>query len=930
VTRKDDDPRLLALGVDVSDGRVIDWETTRGNATDGESGTLIDNLRLISNMVQAHRGVGDVAQRSTVGTNMTSWHHLLLIETVGVGACGTVHRAWDTKLDREVALKLLRKSSDALRDALGEGRHLARIRHANVVTVYGAEDCEGQVGIWMEFIQGDTLAAMIADRGPMSAREVVGIGIELCRALSALHHAGLVHRDIKANNVMREVGGRIVLMDFSGALVMGTAEGPAQITGTPLYMAPEVLNGGAPSIASDIYSLGVLLFNLLTARYPIEGATVTDVRAAHSNAVRRRLRDLRPEVPEPLIQVIESATASDPGARHRTAGELEHALALTFGAQGPTAAATSAPDLSSRPASLPHRRLAASFWLAFGAAILALGALSVIGWSRTAPLSDSVLVRTTLGSPYNTLSWPRVSPDGRLVMFGTIVESKDVLWVRPLGSLDGTPLLNASAAETGFWSPDSKDIAFFEDRKLKKIPAAGGSPEILADAPYPHGGDWSRQGTLIFSSNDVLYRIAADGSSRQQLTRLDATRGEYQHSWPHFLPDGRRYLFIVRSKEPEVSGLYVGALDSGLKTRLMPPYSRTVYTGTTGHLLFVHSGSLMAQGFDPRRAVLLGEPTQIVGDVKFHPEGDAAFDVSRNGVLVYRPAEGQPKTRLTLFDRRGRELRVVGPTGFYRSPHFSPDQQRVVVERFSPGSDNPDLWIYDLARGGESRFTSSEAPDVAARWSPDGRKIAFSSRRHTDFDIYVKGVDTTEAERVLDESPGDKFVEDWSPDSRWLSATIVRNGLWIMPVGRGPKPFMIRRSTVLQSWQSEFSPDGRWVVYASAETTPPEVYAEPVPTTGERWQVSTHGGAEPHWRGDGRELVYLAPDGRLLGVEVGSASQWHTGPAHELFRVSVPELLGPTDVSLSRDGQLVLVNTLLSDPPVPPVHVLVNWPQVIR
>jgi Tol biopolymer transport system component len=283
-----------------------------------------------------------------------------------------------------------------------------------------------------------------------------------------------------------------------------------------------------------------------------------------------------------------------------------------------------------------------------------------------------------------------------------------------------------------------------------------------------------------------------------------------------------------------------------------------------------------------------------------------------------------------MFDRRGRELHAVAPAGFYRSPRFSPDGQRLVVERSDNQFGNPDVWLYDLVRGSALRFTSGDAPDVRPAWSPDGRQIAFSSRRRETFDVYVKTVDAADPERLIDASPGDKYVDDWAPDGKSLAVTIARNGLWILPLTKEAKPVLVRRSATADPWQSSFSPDGRWITYVSSEGPTPEVFVEPVPATGQRWQVSAQGGSDPHWRGDGRELIYLGRDGRLFGVSIVPGAEWKAGRPYVLFRVAVPDLLGASDVSLSPNGRSVVVNTPLDAPPVPPIHVVVNWLELLN
>jgi len=806
---------------------------------------------------------------------------------------------------------------------LTEARSLARIRHANVVTVHGADQDDEHIGIWMEFIEGQTLAAMVRARGPLSAHEVSGIGGDLCHALSALHAAGLLHRDIKPHNVMRETGGRIVLMDFSGAQALLSEERAGTFSGTPLFMAPELFEGRDATPATDIYSLGVLLFFLLTGTVPVEGTSVAALKTAHAHGTRKRLLDLRADLPGGIVNVVERATDPDPGARYQTAGEMERALTVSAG---------SVVGKSHAAASTWGRALALLRAAGWRAALLAIVTLaSVVGttsvfWNRQAAAVPPAAAHFTVGPPYVTGSWPRISPDGRTLVFGTIVEGRNRFWIRSLDRLEGRPLLNTTASETPFFSPDSQTLAFFEDGKLKTIALAGGAPRILADAPRPHGGTWSGE-WLLFSTEKGIYKVAADGSRLTLLTSIDTARGEYQHAWPEFLPGGRRYLFLIRSSQSEREGLYFASLDgSQPPARLMRAASRAAYANQ--HLLYVQDGTLQARPFDPDRGAFSGSPVPLASNMKYHPSGDAAFDVSASGALVYGLQVGKALSRLALFDRRGREMRTIAEGAAYRQPRLSPDGHRVVAEKIDADRNGGDLWTFGVSDHSAVRLTSADAPDVRPAWSRDGSRIAFSSKRGTVYDIYTKAVDSAEAERLLVHFPGDKMVEDWSPDGKYLVGTLLRSGLWILPISGPEEPRLVRSNGRAETWQSEFSPDGRWLAYMSEESGAPEVYVEPFPSTGARWQISPHGGAEPHWRADGKELFFLGADGTLMALPVSGVS-WQRGRPTALFRVSVPDLTGCSDFAVARDGESFVVNVFVSDPIVPPIDVVSNWPALL-
>ena len=912
-----EDAWLIALAAAVSDGRDVDWPATEQRAATPEQRRIVAELRGVSTIVQANRSSGtsaDVCTAEPPPAAPAQWKHLLLFECVGSGAFGSVYRGWDSLLDREVAVKIRAKPRPLGGAALDEARNLARVRHSNIVVVHGADEDDQQTVIWMEYIDGHTLAEIVRERGPMSAREVAGIGLDLCSALSAIHAAGLLHRDVKAHNVMREVGGRIVLMDFSGAHALRGDSAATALSGTPLYMAPELLAGVEATPASDVYSLGVLLFFLVAGLLPIRGQTIQDVKQAHANGERKRLRDVRPDLPDRLVQVIERAIAPDQTQRFATAGELEHALATASGAHAivsPAALGPRAHDSGTRFRG----------WAAV-ATLVALVVLAVL-FVRSTQRPDTPpppSVRFTVGPPYVAGSWPRISPDGRIVVFGAILEGRNRFWLRRLDETEGRPLMETTANETPFWSPDSRTLCFFTDGKLYAIDVAVGAPRVLADAPFPHGGDWSGD-SILYSRRDGIYRVDPAGGTPQQLTAVDEAQGEFQHGWPEFLPDGRRFLYIVGSSRPDRSGVYVGSTDGRAPWRLGPAYSRVAYAD--GRMLYVRDGTLMAQPFDARSAALDGDPVPVAHHVKYHPANDAAFDVAANGVLIYMRRSGQPSTRLVLYDRRGREIQPLTEIGTFRHPRFSPDSRRIVVERSDTDDANMDLWVYDVQGQGAIRLTRSPAQDVTPAWSPDGRRVAFSSRRGPVFDVFQKTVDGVGEERSLLTVPGDTFVEHWSPDGRYMTGTVLRSGLWLLPLDDRQGPRLIRSGEGAETWHSEFAPNGRWLAYMSSESGRSEVYVEPFPATGARWQVSARGGAEPHWS-DAGELVYVDPDGMLHSVRQTTGG-WRDSEPQPLFRISIPDLGGRLDYALSPDRRFVVVNTFIADPVVPPVDVVVNW-----
>jgi tRNA A-37 threonylcarbamoyl transferase component Bud32 len=335
---------LDSVAASISDGARIEWEQV-GQQVDATSDAVVDQLQHLERIAKFYRTADERQPDDAPGVEKESsgpraWAHFLVLRRLGGGSSADVYNAHDTKLQCDVALKLMRHDGDSranISRVLKEARLLARVRHTNVVTVYGADQLEGRVGLWMELVRGTTLEELLQRQGPFGAREASLIGLDLCRALAAVHRAGLLHGDIKAHNVMREEGGRTVLMDFGVGRDLDQ-EFPRQhiapstdFAGTPLYLAPEVFSGSRRTKVADVYSLGVLLFHLVSNRYPVEGETRAAIDEAHQNSMRTHLRDLRPDLPEEFVNLVERALDPDPRQRFQSAGAFEIALARFLG-----------------------------------------------------------------------------------------------------------------------------------------------------------------------------------------------------------------------------------------------------------------------------------------------------------------------------------------------------------------------------------------------------------------------------------------------------------------------------------------------------------------------------------------------------------------------------------------------------------------------
>jgi Tol biopolymer transport system component/predicted Ser/Thr protein kinase len=851
---------------------------------------------------------------------------------LGAGGMGEVYRARDTRLGRDVALKVLPPAfaNDPERMARfeREAQVLASLNHPNIAQLYGLEEN----ALVMELAEGETLAERLA-RGPLPVEEALGIARQIVEALEEAHDKGIVHRDLKPANVKVTAEGKVKVLDFGLAKAL-EGESPAAgtqansptlsiaatragvILGTAGYMSPERARGSAADRRADIWAFGVVLYEMLTGKQMFGGETISDTLAAVLRA-DVDLTKMPAGVPAPVRKVLRRCLERDKKKRLQAIGEVRILLEEEAGSQEPEAS------------SAARQRV----WVvALALLAVALAGLAVVHFRETPP--EQRTLRFGVPPPgKDRVDTFALSPDGRYLVMAVIGEH-GALWLRALDTMEPRLIPGTEGARYPFWSPDSRSIGFFAGGRLKKVAVSGGPPQTLCEATDGRGGSWSREGVIVFSPGpeQALQRVAEAGGP---VTAALATEGTTGQRFPWFLPDGRRFLYFQAPRGSDPGGILVGTLGSKETRRLLADLSNAVYAAgpdgsNDGHVLFRRQTTLMAQGFDAEKRELRGDPFPVAEQVDVTNVYYGIFSVSDAGTLAYRAGVAGVDTVLTWFDRDGKQTGVLGTPGPYGNVAISPDGKRVAVDRSEGAGSNVDVWVLDNDRGTASRLTFGPQIEAGPVWSPDGAQIAYTAVREGRPRLFRKSsTGLGQEEQLVQIESAGEAPRDWSRDGRWLLCEAFapsRTDLWLVPLAGDAEPVPFAKSEFNDS-AGKFSPDGKWVAYQSDETGRFEVYVQPAPPTGAKFQVSNTGGAQPRWRRDGKELYYLTLDQRLMVVELRTAAVFQTGAPRALFQLrTLPgSFTLPHLYDVTADGKRFLVNTLQEAAAQAPVSVVVNW-----
>jgi len=872
-----------------------------------------------------------------------------VVAPVGEGGMGEVYRAHDTRLNRSVAIKVLPEAlaTDPVRMLRfeQEARVVAALNHPNILAVHDVGVQGGTPYLVMELLEGETLRERL-DRGPLSVRKTVEIGLQIATGLSAAHERGIVHRDLKPENIFITRDGHTKLLDFGLAkahamvaaphasghmsdMTMSSATlqtEPGVVMGTAAYMAPEQVRGQQVDSRADIFSFGAVLYEMLSGRRAFAGESAVEIMTAVLKSEPPEIDPAQVKIPPALDRIMRHCLEKDRSDRFQSARDLTFALGALSGSE-------SSPALHAQVA--PHRW---AFW-AGGLAVLVVAA--IVAGAYLFPRHALAPTRMEFAIPVQgEVGHIAISPDGSMLVYVAVDENsgEGMIFVQTIGSPNAVRLAGTEGAIYPFWSPNDDYVGFFAQGKLKKISASGGTPQVLATAGHARGGSWSTKGVIIYApdAGGPMWRVDADGTDAVRLTDKVFTVNDSSHRWPVFLPDGDRFLFwsgdFNERPDDHTSGIYLSSLSHpGQKKLLTLAWSNPGYA--QDRLFYVNfKGLLVEVPLDAEEARVQGKPQIVANQVGRHPSTYwGAFTVAVDGTVVFHQGTGSSLSQLTWYDRTGKELGRAGEVGLLANPGISPDGNRVVFDVADPKAKNIDVWMHDVPRNTSTRFTFNPAEETTGVWSRDGKTIAYRSAADNEV-LRLKSSTGFEADQGLAAPPAniiDFAPNSFTPDDRQLVATgqATSGGTVLEIVSVGEKkvsPLLPGRGSKADG---QVSPDGKWLAYESDETGEWEVYIAPFPGTGGKLQVSRGGGKEPRWRGDGKEIFYLDPKGNVVSVAVNSEGSLATGTPVILFQAHARPSVSSSDVfnyDVTPDGKRFLVDRYVKPAQTPPLSIVLH------
>jgi serine/threonine protein kinase/Tol biopolymer transport system component len=862
---------------------------------------------------------------------------------LGAGGMGEVYRARDSRLARTVAIKVLpdhlSENPEAKERFDREARAISSLSHPNICHLYDVGQQDGISFLVMEYLEGETLADRLI-KGPLPCEQVLKCGVEICEGLEKAHRSGVVHRDLKPGNVMLTKSGA-KLMDFGLAKPAGPTSPPSSgltqtlatprhpltaegmVVGTFQYMSPEQVEGKEADARSDIFALGAVLYEMVTGKRAFEGKTTASTIAAILASEPPPISSFQPLSPVALESTVKSCLAKDPDERLQSAHDVK--LQLKWIQENASSSRLTAAS------STPRRPWDRVPWLIAGLLLLLLLGGAATWWLRGRETPSAMYFNSSVPFP---AAYVALSPNGRMLAMVAYSDqaNKNVIWTHAVGSRAATVVPGTEGGFYPFWAPNGRSIGFFANGKLKTIDVASGrSAQVVADAPFGRGGSWNSDGVILFTPDawSGLYRVPSSGGTPVAVTKPDVSQFQVSHRWPVFLPDGRHFLYLACnfSGRLDKNMILVGSLDSDEK-RVIANASTNAFYADPGYLVYWRDNALVAQRFDLHSYSLSGEPHIVSDAVQYFPQTNLAVFAVVGKTLVAQTSTGKgaSKSQLIWFDRHGKQVGTVGPPDLVANPKLSPDGRRVAVDQTDTDGRHVNIWIHELNSDAAARLGFGPWLEQVTVWSPDGKQVLYTSNEKLFFSLYLKNSNGSgSAENIMDFGTPQQGPWDWSRDGKYLLARKDRELWYVTMPDRQTRP-LLQSPWLIRN--AQFSPDGKFVAYASSETGNWEVYVSPFPGFNSKWQVSRGGGEEPRWRRDGKELFYLSPDGRLMAAEVKTGAGFEAGSPNVLFVTHPRQPISAMDFfsyDVTADGQKFLVNTKVDTSNSAPLSVILNW-----
>jgi eukaryotic-like serine/threonine-protein kinase len=888
----------------------------------------------------------------SVGTKLGPYE---ILGAIGAGGMGEVYRASDTRLGREVALKIVPGSfagdADRLRRFEQEARAVATLNHPNILAVFDIGQYEGSPFLVSELLEGESLRETL-DRGPLAQRKTIEYGVQIAHGLAAAHEKAIVHRDLKPENIFVTKDGRIKILDFGLAKLVQSsgdvencitlatlatgATAAGVVLGTPGYMSPEQVRGQAADARTDIFAFGAVLYEMLSGVRVFRRDTPAESMTAILREDPPEIADATRPVSPALDRIVRRCLEKSPEQRFQSARDLSFALSALSGTD--SSGFTKAPAAPAVPHHISWR-----LWVTLATAMIAIAlAAWMIARQPGAPSARMQFAITVPGEVTNMA----ISADAKMLAYVSPDANSGIpmLFVQRVGSATATELATTEGASYPFWSPDHTAVGFFANSRLERISIANGSVQTLARVNFARGGTWGSKNVILYTPDPggPIWRVNADGSGAMAVTTPDTNIDS--HRWPLFLPDGDHFLFLAArfgtAAEDAVSAIYLSSLSGKEFTRLVSARSNPAYA--EGALLYLdEQKALRAVSLDPQKGLVGGEPRVIVDAVGFQPSVYwGAFSVALNGTVVYSATAEAAQSVLTWYDPTGKELGRVGESGVQANPTLSPDGNRVAVDITDLKANNTDVWIDELNKGTSTRFTFDPAEETDGVWSRDGKMIAYRTVANGS-GVSLKNASGLQPEKTLvkvknamkavdNADSFDLIPNSWSIDDSEILCALQTNTkeslgsvLVLAPASGGEITQFLPKDS--SKTNAQISPDGRWVAYASNESGEWEIYVTTFPSAAGKWQVSRGGGTEPRWRGDAKEIYYIGPTETLMAVAVETGGTLSSGAPVPLFQIRGRAPISSTDLftyDVTKDGKRFIVNQYLKPDHVAPLTIV--------